>query len=366
MFLEMQARQWRGPLSAKPYVQFERYFAESHEHLERFQNFIAGNGILVDLLAANWFEYLPIKDRVPVTSLFRRIYQAENVWLSYRNRPAIVDRVSTLENVDQDSLPESVFIVPVRSVGGLMGVWLKVIKFLTTIGTAIGFFFTRIFRTIDWSFSVITLAVLSVPLFLISLLGFASPGVRAWVTRVNISHVAELMPESEKVGRLLSRYETLHAGKADKGLKISALLKKPNLRSFLTKERLDNLAFKDRVLVTSLLRRCAQQDVVFAALVKAAGLTDAIAVKSQRHVAQLTQPGEQQKAEWKAFKKLNSGQKHKAIKVTTKCSYTNSKSQCRACARCADKRVCFTTTRLVCTGKKDRHGICHDFTRACL
>ena len=137
LLLEMQIRQWKGPLSAKPYVKFERFFADSPEHLQRFQNFVAGNGILVDLLAANWFEYLPIKDRVLVTSLFRRIYQTENVWISYRNRPAIIDRTSTLQNLNQDDLPESIFIVPVKYISGLMGVWLMISKSFVLIGSTL-------------------------------------------------------------------------------------------------------------------------------------------------------------------------------------------------------------------------------------
>ena len=134
LFLEMQNRQWRGPLSAKPYADFERYFAGTPEHLQRFQNFIAGGGILIDLLAVNWFEYLPIKDRVPVTSLFRRIYQTENVWLSYRNRPAIMDKISTLKNLDQDDLPKSVFIVPVKYLSGQANAWLVVSNFSPPLG----------------------------------------------------------------------------------------------------------------------------------------------------------------------------------------------------------------------------------------
>lgn len=312
LFLEMQARQWRGPLSTKPYIQFERYFAHSSEHLERFQNFIAGNGILVDLLSVNWFEYLPIKERVPVTSLFRRIYQAENVWLSYRNRPAIVDRVKTLENVDQDSLPESIFIVPVRSVSGFMGIWLKITKFFSAIGTVIEKVFKTVFHAIDRLFSNITLLILGIPLMLISILGFASPGIQAWVTRRKINLLSGLSPKSNTIDELLSRYETLYAGNSAHTQKMSDMLKKPALRSFLSAPYLDGLEFKNRVLVTSLMRRCAAEDSQFASLISARDLSGAIAVKSQRHVPQLTTPGAQQKSEWKAFKKLNSGQKHKA------------------------------------------------------
>ena len=317
LFLEMQARQWRGPLSSKPYIQFERYFAHSSDHLERFQNFVAGNGILVDLLAANWFEYLPIKERVPVTSLFRRIYQAENVWLSYRNRPAIVDRIKTLENVDQDSLPQSIFIVPVRSVGGVMGVWLKVSKFFSAIGTAIENGFKAFFRALDSFFSIITLIILGIPVLLMSILGFSSPGIQAWVTRTKVNQLSGLRPSSKKISRLLSRYETLYAGDLARTLKMSKILKKPAFRSFLTKDRLDTLEFNDRVLVSSLMRRCAAADPQFAGLLSAVNLNEAVSVRSQRHVAQLNEPGAQQKSEWKVFKKLNSGQKHKAAQHAT-------------------------------------------------
>lgn len=312
LFLEMQARQWRGPLSSKPYIQFEHYFAHSPEHLERFQNFVAGNGILVDLLSTNWFEYLPIRERVPVTSLFRRIYQSENVWLSYRNRPAIVDRISTLENVDQDSLPQSVFLVPVRSVGGAMGVWLKISKFFSAIGSAIENSFKAAFRAIDSLFSTITLLILGVPVLLMSILGFASPGIKAWVTRTKVNQLSGLRPTSKKIGGLLSRYETLYADSPARTQKMAEILKKPAFRSFLTKDRLDSLNFNDRVLVTSLMRRCAATDPQFTGLLTATDLNEAVSVRSQRHVAQLNQAGAQQKSEWKAFKKLNSGQKHKS------------------------------------------------------
>ncbi|MEP3890016.1 MAG: CDP-glycerol glycerophosphotransferase family protein [Hellea sp.] len=312
LFLEMQARQWRGPLSSKPYIRFERYFAHSAEHLERFQNFVAGNGILVDLLASNWFEYLPIRERVPVTSLFRRIYQSENVWLSYRNRPAIVDRMKTLDNVDQDSLPQSVFIVPVRSVGGVMGVWLKITKVFSVIGAAIENSFKAIFRAVDALFGAITLGLLSIPVFIMAVLGFASPGIQAWVTRSKINMLSGLRPNSKKIGGYLSRYETLFANDLPRTQKMSNILKKPAFRPFLTKQRLDTLDFNDRVLASSLMRRCAAVDPQFAGLLNAVDLNDAISVRSQRHVAQLNEPGAQQKSEWETFKKLNSGQKHKA------------------------------------------------------
>ena len=304
LILEMQARQWRGPLSAKPYIQFERYFASSPQHLERFQNFVAGNGIIVDLLAADWFEHLPIKDRVSVTSLFRRVYQTDNVWLSYRNRPAVVDRLPTLENVDQDSLPDTVFIVPVKSVDGLMGIWLKIYKTFSLISLCVATAFQAVFRGIDEFLSGITLALLAIPLFLFCLLGSASPTIKAWVTRCKISQLAGLAPQSGKISALLSHYETLYAGKVDTGEKISALLKKPALSPLLSQKRLDGMAFNERVLVSSLLRRCAAIDKDFAHLIKSANLKDAIAVRGQRHVPQLTQPSNQQKFEWKIFKKL--------------------------------------------------------------
>ncbi len=314
LFIEMQTRQWRGPLSAKPYIDFERYFASSAEHLERFQNFIAGNGILVDLLAANWFEYLPIKERVPVTSLFRRIYQGENVWLSYRNRPALVDKLSTLENVDQDSLPDSVFIVPVRSIGGVTAVWLKLNKTLSTIGGTVQKAVNAIFRGIDGFFSGLTLVLLSIPLFLFSVLGLASPAIKAWITRCKISQLSGLAPQSSRIDSLLSQYETFYAGSTDTA-KITALLKRPALRHILSQERLNNMAFNQRVLVSSLFRRSAAHDESFAKLMATANINEAIAVRSQRHVPQLTEPGAQQKAEWDVFKKLNSGQKHKSNSV---------------------------------------------------
>lgn len=316
LFTEMQARQWRGPLSAKPYIDFERYFAPSTEHLERFQNFVAGNGILVDLLAANWFEYLPIKERVPVTSLFRRVYQAENVWLSYRNRPGLVDRLTTLENVDQDSLPDSVFIVPVRTISGVSDIWLKINKIISATGAVIEKSASALFQGIVEFFSGLTLSFLSIPLFLLSVLGLASPAIKAWITRCKISQLSKLAPQSSRIESLLSQYETLYASKIDTE-KITTLLKRPDLRSILSQDWLDNMAFNNRVLVSSLIRRCAQQDKAFAKLVTTLGINDTIAVRSQRHVPQLTQPNAQQKSEWRVFKKLNSGQKHKLTSGNT-------------------------------------------------
>lgn len=315
LLLEMQARQWRGPLSTKPYIKFERYFAHHPDHLERFQNFVAGNGILVDLLAANWFEHLPIKDRVPVTSLFRRIYQTENVWLSYRNRPAIVDRMSTLENVDQDSLPEAVFIVPVRSLSGPMAIWLKVTKFFSAIGSGLESAFKSCLRGADFFVSYLTIIIVSIPLFLISLLGFASKDIGAWVTRFKLGMMAALRPQSRKVAGYLSRYETLYAGDEKRTAKIATLLKKPDLRRVLTEDRVDNFAFKDRVLVTSLLRRTASADSEVAYLLRAKNLDEAVSVRPQRFVAQLNRPGAKQKAEWSMFKKLNSGRAHKSAQT---------------------------------------------------
>jgi len=311
LFSEMRLRQWRGPLSARPYVQFERYFANSPEQLERFQNFIAGNEIFVDLLAANWFEYLSIKDRVPVTSLFRRIYEAENVWLSYRNRPAIVDRIQTLDNVDQDSLPEEVFIAPERSISGGMVLWLAVSKLFTAFWATIEASISAIFKAIDRLFSSITLVILAIPLVFASLLMFMSPSIGAWVTRNKIHQLVGLKPNSKKIGNLLSRYETRYANDAKNVQKIANLLKKPSFRPLFTENNLDSLEFKNRVLVTSLYRRCAEADAGFKSLVENLTLTDAISVKNQRDVAQLTRPNKQQKAEWKIFKKNNPGNKHK-------------------------------------------------------
>ncbi len=318
LFAEMRIRQWRGPLSAKPYIQFEHFFANSPEHLERFQNFVAGQEIFVDLLAANWFEYLPIKDRVPVTSLFRRIYEKENVWLSYRNRPAIVDRIQTLENVDQDSLPEDVFRSPEPSVSGGMALWLVLSKSVSAFWNTIETGFSIIFRTIDKLFSSITLAILTIPLLIIGLFRFVSPSVGAWITRCKISQLAGLKPGSKKIGNLLSGYETKYTNNADQVKKIGQILSQPAMRPVLSENGLDNLEFKDRVLVTSLLRRCAASDPEFKNVIDRAALNEAIAVKNQRDVAQLTRPNEKQKAEWEIFKKTNPGNKHKHAKSTDK------------------------------------------------
>lgn len=309
--MEMQARQWRGPLSARPYVQFERYFASSADHLERFQNFVAGNGILLDLLTANWFEYLPIKDRVAVTSLFRRIYQTENVWLSYRNRPAIVDRLNTLDNVDQDDLPESVFVVPVRNISGSVGIWLTVSKFFSGISFAVENIFKTLWKGIDSLFAFTTLALVTAPVLFISFLALGFPGIKAWAIRCRISQLLGLNPKSKKISRLLSRYETLFTNSPERIEKMATLLARPSAKSLLKDSWLDNITFKDRVLVTSLLRRCSAQNTHFSNILKQADLHDSIAVKNQRDVSQLVQAGQQQKAEWKIFKTLNSGYKYK-------------------------------------------------------
>ena len=316
----MQARQWRGPLSAKPYILFERYFASSPEHLLRFQNFIAGSGILVDLLSTNWFEYLPIKDRVPVTSLFRRISKAENVWLSYRNRPAIVERVATLENVDQDSLPKSVFITPERSVGGPMRLWLNLTNLFASIWNTIDTGFRQIIRSVDLLASYLTLSIVAIPLAIISVLGFASPNIQAAISRLKIRMLAAFRPQSNRIGHHLSRYETLYAGQPGQAYKIAELLKRPDMQPLLSEERIDRLAFKDRVLVTSLLRRSASADPEIAYLLKSKNLDEAVKVKSQRYVAQLTRPNIQQRQEWQVFKKLNSGQKHKHVQKKSQVS----------------------------------------------
>lgn len=320
LFTEMQARQWRGPLSAKPYILFERYFASNPDHLLRFQNFIAGNSILVDLLSTNWFEYLPIKDRVPVTSLFRRISKAENVWLSYRNRPIIVERVATLENVDQDSLPKSIFIAPESSIGGPMKLWLNITKFFTAIGNATETGFRKILSGADLLASYLTLSIVAIPLAILSILGFASPNIQAAITRLKIRMLAAFRPQSNGIGHHLSRYETLYAGNPVQASKMSDLLKKPDMRRLLTEERIDSFAFKDRVLVTSLLRRSASTDPDIAYLLRSKNLDEAVTVKSQRYVAQLTRPTIQQRQEWKAFKKLNSRQKHKHVQKTPQAS----------------------------------------------
>jgi len=171
---EMQTRQWRGPLSAKPYIEFERYFANNPDHLLRFQNFVAGNRILVDLLAANWFEFLPVKDHAPVTALFRRIYQTENVWLSYRNRPAIMERMRTLEYLEPDSqqyfeqnfLPESDLIAPKQSINGAMAIGLKTKEFFNSIGAVLGATFKACLRGADFFVSYLTISLVSIPLSL--------------------------------------------------------------------------------------------------------------------------------------------------------------------------------------------------------
>ena len=300
----MQARQWRGPLSAEPYVKFERYFSHQPEHLERFQNFIAGNGILKDLLAANYFEHLPIKDRVPVTALFRKIYAVENVWLSYRNRPASVDNVDSLKNVDQDSLPESVFIVPVHALSGGQNLWLKIVSFFTTILSALEATAKACIRAADFTVSYLAIFIVSLPLAVISVLGFGSKNIRAWVLRVKLLMRSALRPQSEKIATYLSRYETQFSDDAVRTQKMTKLLKKTDLRNIFTETRLDNFAFNDRVLITSLLRRSAESDSDVAYLLRAKGLQDAVSVRPQRFVAQLTNPGAQQKSEWQIFKQL--------------------------------------------------------------
>ena len=309
LFLEMKTLHKSGVWSSRPYIQFERHLAGSPEHLERFQNFVAGNGILTDLLATNYFEFLPIRERVPVTSLFRRIYKKENVWLSYRNRPMSVDRIDTLENVDQDSLPDLVFLVPVRSTGGVMKAGLKVFGFINAIFSMVISQIRTIISALGTLASHIALTIVGIPILLISILGATSPKIQGWGIRKRLLQFSLFRPGSKKIPNLLSRYETLYAKDSESLEKMSKILKKPIFREFLTKTNLDELAFNDRVLITSLLRRCAASDPEFATLVKASNITQDISVRSQHHVAQLTRPGRQQKSEWKIFKKVQSNQK---------------------------------------------------------
>jgi len=109
-FREIKGRHATGADIAKPYIRFERFFAHDDFYVERFQNLVTGENIFVDFLTSDWFANLAIKDRIAVTSLFRRVENSDNIALALSRRPIARENLETLKNLDQDSLPQHLFI----------------------------------------------------------------------------------------------------------------------------------------------------------------------------------------------------------------------------------------------------------------
>jgi len=253
---------------AKPYIRFERFFAHDDFYVERFQNLVTGENIFVDFLTSDWFANLPINDRIAVTSLFRRVENSDNIALALSRRPIARENLETLKNLDQDSLPQYLFIKqePHYSAGQsrlfnsqkvLISAPADFFGFMRTI-------FSKAYSAIRAGvglFIGLIIAIIILPFTLFwsfGLKGKINTAITSAAARLKLALQTSLKSSPASISNNLRKYE-MNYGNDNRAIQaLTNQFEASNSKSVLTKSFLESIPIEHRVFVTSLLRKASK------------------------------------------------------------------------------------------------------------
>ena len=320
-FREIKKRHAQNVDIAEPYVRLERFFAHDSFYVERFNNLVTGETIFINFLKSDWFLNLPITERITVTSLFRRVESSENIIVALNRRPLARENLGSLQNVDQDSLPQNLFIKEephyTKSQDALFGVRRALLTGPANLFDFIVRQVSKIFSVFKGGFiglAGLILSFLVLPFMLLDKLGLKtafSTNLRAAATRRKLGLLIKLKAPTAKISKLLSHYEMKHGHSESAVKSLGTLIQEPFAESILTPEWLNSTPLEHRVFVTSILRKASKlaphSTNAFSAV------APVLNAKNQRNIPQITGVSPQQKEELQLFKKI----KHKNLILPT-------------------------------------------------
>ena len=309
-FREIKARHTEGSDSTDPYIRFERFFAHDPQYAERFQNLVTGERIFIDYLQSNWLLELPIDDRITVASLFRRVENSENIGLALARRPLARENLSHLKNLDQDSLPQHLFVrdEPQHSAlkSGLFSVRRALIAGPSDIIDGIGYGLSKGVWGVKHALGLVSalfLFIATLPISLLGALGLkgnTNIAVSSAAARKNLALKIGLKSSPHSVSRILQKYEMKY-GHSEKAINALAhQFETSSTKSILTHHWLESIPLEHRVFVTSLLRKAskASNSLTFAPI------TPLLNSKNQRDIVQITGVSPQQRKELQLFRTI--------------------------------------------------------------
>lgn len=325
-FREIKRRHAEKMDIAEPYVRLERFFAHDEFYVERFANLVTGEKIFINFLKSNWFLNLPIQDRVTITSLFRRVENSENIVLALNRRPLAKENLESLENVDQDSLPQHLFIKEEPHYSKVQNSLFGLRKALAVgpmnVYGAVSKLFAKTFGLIKGGFLALVsllLLIFVIPFAILEKIGLRSnlsTSVRSSAARKKLSLLVKLKSPTAKISKLLSHYEMNYGHNENAVKALGEDFKKPYGASILTPHWLNKTPLEHRVFVTSLLRKASASSSDSANIF--APITAEINTKNQRNIPQITGVSDQQREELKLFKQ----EKLKALNIPRKAKTT--------------------------------------------
>lgn len=310
-FREIKLRHVKEADIAEPYVRLERFFAHDEVYLGRFANLVTGEKIFLNLLKSNWFLNLTLKERITVTSLFRRVENFESIILTLNRRPVAKENLGTLENVDQDSLPQHLFTKEEPRYSKMQDSLFGFRKFLN-VGPASVYdatlkLFAKTFGFIKGSFMALVsllLLIFVVPFTALEKIGLKSnlgTSIRSSAARKKLALLIKMKSPAAKVSKLLSHYEMNYGHNESAVEALGEDLKKPFGASILTANWLNVTPLEHRVFVTSLLRKVSASSPDSVNIFEP--ITAEIHTKYQRNIPQITGVSVKQKEELKLFKR---------------------------------------------------------------
>jgi len=312
-FREIKRRHNEGSDIAAPYIRFERFFAHDEFYTERFINLVAGERIFVDYLTSDWFSELTITDRITVTSLFRRAETSESIVLALNRRPMARENLQGLQNLDQDSLPQHLFIKSEPEYSSWQLTKHKYQKALISIPASLSNLVSNVFRGLKaglTGFIITPISTASLLLIALPLLLLSSIGVRgklitrsmAAIARRKLALQISLGNSAEAISRSLRKYEMAYGDDEQAVLSLVNNFKSPKGQSILTHKWLDRIPSRDRIFVTSLFRKASQTSEPAAA--NFSQILPSLNIKNQRDIPQISGMSPEQRDELNYFKSL--------------------------------------------------------------
>ena len=287
-----------------PFVQYERHFSKSEFHIENFRRLIAQKGLLIPLLAANWFKSLTQEDWQYISPLFLRILNTEGVQRSINRRPQFLKNTCYIsEHASCGNMPadtthvkktEASSTAPNKDDPERRAVEIKPVAAAA--------------RPARYSEFELSDHVASIVARVSDFVGAApDPGF----DKILLAAIRTALTDSSypaDLAKLLSAFEICF-GEDEAALFSLVQLQDKSGGNYVTDTAwIDTIAFSDRVLVSSLLRRIALLDGDISKRINSPEVTERITVGNQSDVAQFVNPDVTEQEETNDFQKILTGE----------------------------------------------------------
>ncbi|MDA8708022.1 hypothetical protein N9M10_01475 [Hellea sp.] len=224
------------------------------------------------------------------------------------------ENLESLQNLDQDSLPQHLFIKEEPEYSSWQSALFKFRKVLTTASASFLDFISSSFAGLMIGFKgiigfVITTCIflLALPLLLLRAVGLKAKVITrssAAFARKKIATQINFGSSADTISKSLKNYEMVYGHDQQAVMALANNFKSSKGRSIVTPGWLNRIPAQHRIFVTSLLRKMSQASEFNTSDLKS--ILPALDKKNQRDIPQITGISSKQRDELKLFKSLHS------------------------------------------------------------